>query len=96
MQIPEGMVYVNIKNKKIENFYKLTEEAENIDFSTISGCFAYTLANNLYVMNSKAENKALSSDPDTGIVTGKTVHRSEFGIEKGTFWSKSGKKTRFL
>lgn len=95
IQIPEGIMCVNIKDKKVENLYRLKEEADNIDFCSASGCIAYTIANNLYVMNSKAENKALSSDPDTGIVTGKAVHRNEFGIEKGTFWSESGKNLAF-
>lgn len=94
-QIPEGVICVNLKDKKVENLYRLKEEADNIDYCTVSGYLAYTIANNLYVMNSGSENKAVSSDPDTGIVTGKVVHRNEFGIEKGTFWSESGKKLAF-
>jgi dipeptidyl-peptidase-4 len=45
---------------------------------------AYTIDNNLYV-----NEKALTNEPE-GIVCGQTVHRNEFGINKGTFWSPKG------
>ena len=95
MQIIEGIICVNIKDKTIENFYPLNEEAENSDFSSSSKYLAYTRANNLYVSDSKGVSVQITNDPDTGIVSGKAVHRNEFGIVKGTFWSNAGKKLAF-
>ncbi len=37
----------------------------------------------------------VTKDSDKGIVNGQSVHREEFGINKGTFWSPSGKLLAF-
>ncbi|MCK5840242.1 MAG: DPP IV N-terminal domain-containing protein, partial [Bacteroidales bacterium] len=38
---------------------------------------------------------AVTNDKDAGIVNGQSVHRSEFGIYKGTFWSPKGNYLAF-
>ena len=38
---------------------------------------------------------AVSSDGSNDLVYGETVHRNEFGITKGTFWSPDGKQLAF-
>jgi len=43
---------------------------------------AYTVKNNLFF-----NEKAITNNADTNIVSGQIVSRNEFGIEKGTFWS---------
>ena len=55
---------------------------------------AYTIDNNLYVAESN-EQTQVTNDMDRGIVNGQTVHRNEFGIKKGTFWSPTGKYVAF-
>lgn len=65
------------------------KQAANADYSTESGHVAYTIANNLYV-----DDKQVTNEPE-GIVCGQTVHRNEFGISKGTFWSPSGQLLAF-
>ncbi|WP_298107056.1 S9 family peptidase [uncultured Bacteroides sp.] len=65
------------------------QQAANADYSTESGHVAYTIANNLYV-----DNHQVTDEPE-GIVCGQTVHRNEFGISKGTFWSPSGQLLAF-
>ena len=49
-----------------------------------SGNVAYTQDNNLYV-----NSHAVTNEPE-GIVCGQSVHRNEFGISKGTYWSPKG------
>lgn len=61
----------------------------NIDFHTGSGNVACTVGNNLYVNGQQVTNEP------AGIVCGQTVHRNEFGISKGTFWSPQGNKLAF-
>ena len=61
----------------------------NIDFAPQSGHIAYTVKNNLYV-----DNKKVTDEPE-GIVCGQSVHRNEFGITKGTFWSPQGNLLAF-
>lgn len=47
---------------------------------------AYTVDNNLYVKDGNVATP-ITSDLNPEIVNGQTVHRNEFGIYKGTFWS---------
>ncbi|MBN1651198.1 MAG: S9 family peptidase [Bacteroidales bacterium] len=49
---------------------------------------AYTLANNLFIADNKKQIQ-LTDDPKN-VVNGQTVHRSEFGITGGIFWSPKG------
>ena len=60
------------------------KKAANTDYTVAGGHVAYTLKNNLYV-----DNKQVTDEPE-GIVCGQSVHRNEFGISKGTFWSPKG------
>ncbi len=60
------------------------EPAANYDLNTESLNLAYTVKNNLYV-----NGKQVTNEPE-GIVCGQSVHRNEFGISKGTFWSPKG------
>ncbi len=86
-------------DSKIFRFHALTNdlemansyesEAENVDFEPISGRVAFTKENNLYV-SVAGKTIAVTSDSIKGIVNGKTVHRNEFGIDGGTFWSPQG------
>lgn len=73
-----------------KNWYP--EKAENVDIHDKTFFAAYTLGNDLWVNIGGKELGVGKSEAD-GIVYGKSVHRDEFGITKGTFWSKSG---RFL
>ncbi len=61
----------------------------NIDFTPEGGHIAYTVGNNLYV-----DNRPVTREPE-GILCGQSVHRNEFGITKGTFWSPAGNLLAF-
>lgn len=77
------------KTDQIVSSLVFDKQAANTDYSTESGHVAYTIANNLYV-----DNHQVTDEPE-GIVCGQTVHRNEFGISKGTFWSPSGQLLAF-
>ena len=82
-------IKVDLVNRSAFVIQDFDKKAENKDFHAKSNNLAYTLGNNLYV------NKTpISNNPD-GVVSGQTVHRSEFGINKGTFWSPSGSLLAF-
>jgi dipeptidyl-peptidase-4 len=75
-----------------ENSYP--EDAGNMDLHRESGKLAYTIDNNLYIaVDGKQEQ--LTNDEDRDIINGQTVHRNEFGISKGTFWSPDGSMLAF-
>lgn len=70
------------------------EKGKNVDVHTETNNLAYTIENNLYVAVAN-EQTQVTNDTDEGIVNGQTVHRNEFGIKKGTFWSPTGKLLAF-
>lgn len=65
------------------------EPYANTDLHTGSGHIAYTVGNNLYV-----DGFRVTDEPE-GVVCGQSVHRNEFGIHKGTFWSPDGERLAF-
>jgi dipeptidyl-peptidase-4 len=65
------------------------ENAENLDISSDGKLIAYTTGNNLFIADSGRQVQ-VTTDENPGLVNGQTVHRNEFGIDKGTFWSESG------
>jgi dipeptidyl-peptidase-4 len=67
----------------------IPEKAENTDIDRAKNRVAFTRENNLFVCINGQET-ALTKDKDKGIVNGQSVHRDEFGITKGTFWSPMG------
>ena len=71
------------------------ENAENIDVATNKNV-AYTVKGNLFVQKS-GENKVAWQSKEDGYntVVGESVHRQEFGISKGTFWSPNGNRLAF-
>jgi dipeptidyl-peptidase 4 len=74
--------------------HSLPEEAENADASAGGTSIAYTIGNNLFISNG-SKKITVSSEKNKGVVTGQSVHRNEFGISKGTFWSPEGNMLAF-
>jgi dipeptidyl-peptidase 4 len=75
------------KNLTFVNYYY--EGGENLDVFDESHGIAYTLKNDLYVAMNNEQIQVTKND-SAGIVSGQIVHRNEFGINKGTFWSPEG------
>lgn len=82
--LPGNYIVYDWKADKIISKQALPEKAANEDYNTVSGHIAYTLNNNLYV-----NDRAVTNEPE-GIVCGQSVHRNEFGISKGAYWSPKG------
>ena len=49
----------------------------------------------LYVVDAQGKEHQLTTDGSREIVYGSAVHRNEFGINKGTFWSPDGQRLAF-
>ena len=81
------------KKKKV--VWKQTEYHETSDFSTASRATAYIDNDNLFVIDAKGKTYQISRDGSREIVYGQSVHRDEFGIWKGTFWSPDGNRLAF-
>ena len=88
-------IYNYVKNTK-EASIIFDENAQNNDYNSKANAVAYTLANNLYIATTLNKKVAVTTNEDTNIVSGQAIHRSEFGIYKGTFWSPKGNFLAFL
>lgn len=85
----------NIDTKAKKAIFDVDRTMENFDFAPSYNYVTYTKENNLYIQSCKGEEFAITNEPDKGIVSGKSVHRNEFGISKGTFWSPDGNLLAF-
>ena len=92
----KGVLYrgdLNTAQLKVVN--RIPEKAANIEIHPKLDYVAYTIKNNLYVSLKPGEEIQVTFNPD-GVKSGDGyVHRQEFGIRKGIFWSPSGKQVAF-
>ncbi len=65
------------------------------DFSFASKAEAYVKDWNLYVRTADGKDLQVSTDGTRELQYGQSVHRDEFGIHKGTFWSPKGNRLAF-
>ena len=85
---------VNWKTKQV--VWKQDAKDENFaDWNAQSRAVAFVKGDNLYVNNAQGTLKQLTKNGSRDIVYGQSVHRDEFGIYKGTFWSNDGQKLAF-
>lgn len=91
------MIWYDFSKKKIVNLFNLQGEGPtNFDFCKENGYMAYTIGNDLYVAHegdfSSMVNPKVTRNQqqEKDVVYGQAVHRNEFGIMKGTFWSPKG------
>lgn len=67
----------------------LPENAENI-WVDKNKRTAYTIDNNLYLLDNDKRVIKVTNETDKNVVCGKPVHRDEFGIDRGVFFSPKG------
>ncbi len=98
--------YVDWKKRKLVSEQDYEDGESLLEANAQQTAFAYLKDSNLYVrianaLNGKNAKRAnakdvqLSTDGSRSIVYGQSVHRDEFGISKGTFWSPNGEKLAF-
>ena len=73
----------------------MPEQASHQDWNKESKALAYVHQNNLYVLTADGKTHQVSRDGSREVVYGQSVHRDEFGIHKGTFWSPKGSLLAF-
>lgn len=84
----------NVLTKQLALINSFDPEGENTELEPVTGRIAFTKENNLYV-SENGKTHAVTNDADKGIVNGKTVHRNEFGINGGIYWSPKGNLLAF-
>ena len=78
-------VVFNFEDNNITHFISLNQQAANFDFCPENNHTAYTVGSSLFI-----DGQQINSQAEEGVVYGQSVHRNEFGIMKGTFWSPKG------
>lgn len=97
------LVLVNRKNERLLIDFKARKTVwrQNTDGETheewcaASRAVAFVKDDNLYVTDAAGKTTRLTTDGSHDIVYGQSVHRDEFGIYKGTFWSPDGQRLAF-
>jgi dipeptidyl-peptidase-4 len=96
LKVYSYMVGLNVATKKIEYSIKMKDAAKNIKYSSARKSVAYTIDNNLFVSTILGNIISITNDKNKGIVNGNPyVHRQEFGIDNGIFWSPKGNYLAF-
>lgn len=85
---------IDFKSKKV--VWRQNCEGENFaEWNAASKAVAFVKDDNLFVTNGEGKTTQLTTDGSREIVYGQSVHRDEFGIYKGTFWSPDGQSLAF-
>lgn len=95
--IEDGNVFVHYDYHKKKGIKNLGFDvlAKNKDYHFTKGVLAYTIDNNLFVAKERNRKIEVTNHTDKNIVAGQAIHRYEFGISKGTFWSPKGNYLAF-
>jgi Dipeptidyl aminopeptidases/acylaminoacyl-peptidases len=84
----------DLVSKQVKNSVAAPANAENFTLASSNDKAAYTVDDNLFIVNG-ADQIQVTFDGGKGIVNGKSVHRNEFGIKGGIFWSPKGNALAF-
>ncbi len=97
LDVSDNLVYIfDAEKMKLEQSFVLPDSAENVRYNKEANAVAYTVGNNLQVMTDDGKIIKISDEPNKGIVYGSNyVHRQEWGIDNGIFWSPDGKYLAF-
>ena len=89
-----NIVHYNLAKKTLAKVGTYpTEGVSHLDIEESNFNVAYVADNKLNIQY--GSGSAVVSYPDQDIILGQSVHRNEFGIEKGTFWSPKGNLLAF-
>ena len=90
----KAFILVDFKKHEIVWQDSISGQTAN-DWCATSKATAYVEDNQLYVVDGDGKKHQLTTDGSRDIVYGQSVHRNEFGIRKGTFWSPDGQRLAF-
>ena len=84
---------LSLSIKKMKPITKIPAGAENITLSEPTMRVAYTIGNDLYIADGDKQIR-LTENPEH-VIAGQSVHRNEFAINGGIFWSPDGSKLAY-
>ena len=90
----KAVILLDFKQKKIVWQDSIAGQTAN-DWNPVSKATAFVDNNQFFVVDANEKKHQISTDGSREIVYGQSVHRNEFGIKKGTFWSPDGQRLAF-
>lgn len=106
--IKQNIFIADLKVGRVEIFCNLPEDASGLDVDPNTGKVAYVNNYNVWVSTKNsvletakptdggdAKGDLITTDGTAEVSYGGSVHRNEFGINKGTFWSPKGNRLAY-
>lgn len=104
-EVHKGRIYLSGKGKyyvvdsdgsDFEQILTYPENAENLTFHAAANAVSYTVGPNVYCKSSGSpERQVTMHGVESEVSAGIAIHRSEFGIRNGLFWSEDGSMLGF-
>ena len=88
-------VLYNFKTRQTVWSQEVKRGEGNQTWSKQSRALAFTRNDQLFVRDADGQETQLTTDGSREIVYGEAVHRNEFGIDGGLFWSPDGQRLAF-
>lgn len=79
----------SLKDQTVQSVNPYNPKGENVEIDHDQFHVAYTIDHNIFV-SIRGSEKQVTFDGKRGLEYGTSVHRNEFGITKGLFWSPKG------
>ncbi len=84
-------LFLDPEAKKVRLGWTLPEDAENLQFAPQGRAISYNQEESIVALDAKGERYEVAGFAEAGIRHGRVVHRNEFGIERGIYWSPNGR-----
>ena len=95
LQNSRQRVLYNFQTKQVAWSQTIGSDEDNQVGCKVSRALAFTRNSQLFVRNAEGQETQLTTDGSRLIVYGEAVHRNEFGIDGGLFWSPDGQRLAF-
>lgn len=95
LRTPQSNLLYDWEQKKVVWSAPRVQGSSAHDFNFVSKSEAYVKDGNLFVTTADGQTHQVSKDGTRELQYGLSVHRDEFGIHKGTFWSPDGSLLAF-
>ena len=89
------IITYDFKKNRIVSSVPYDEKDGGFDFNKDQSYVAVNNGDRLFIIDKAGKRSEVSTGNQSDIVWGQAVHRNEFGIDKGTFWSPDGKRLAF-
>lgn len=95
LRTSQGISVYDMNEQKTVASFAFPTGSNNHSLSPGYNFLAFTKKDNLYLIDASGSEFMVAEDESPDILFGTSVHRDEFGISKGIFWSPDGRKLAF-